>query len=128
MTYLAKIGELTLKGSNIQEFENLLRHNTAKCLEGTGSRITLRAGRLYIDCTEEASSKVEFMLKHLVGITGWAKCKTCEKDIEEIKKTVFEIAKLRQTREPKPLRLIPVVQTKAFLLILMKLIVKQQVL
>ena len=29
MTYLAKIGELTLKGSNIQEFENLLKHNVA---------------------------------------------------------------------------------------------------
>ena len=48
MTYLAKLGELTLKGSNIQEFENLLKHNTAKCLEGTGSKIILRAGRLYI--------------------------------------------------------------------------------
>ena len=105
MTYLAKIGELTLKGSNIQEFENLLRHNTAKCLEGTGSRITLRAGRLYIDCTEEAAPKVEFMLKHLVGITGWAKCRTCEKDIEEIKKTVFEIAKIQADKGAKTFKL-----------------------
>ena len=29
MTYLAKLGELTLKGSNLQEFENLLTKNTA---------------------------------------------------------------------------------------------------
>ena len=79
MTYLAKIGELTLKGSNIQEFENLLKHNTAKCLEGTGSKINLRAGRLYIDCEEAASAKVEFMLNHLIGITGWAKAEVCEK-------------------------------------------------
>ena len=49
MTYLAKIGELTLKGSNLQEFENLLKHNTAKMLEGLHCQITLRAGRLYID-------------------------------------------------------------------------------
>ena len=93
MTYLAKLGELTLKGSNIQEFENLLKHNTAKCLEGTGSKITLRAGRLYIDCEEEASQKVEFLLNHLVGITGWAKCEVCEKKMEAISETVFALAK-----------------------------------
>ena len=52
MTYLAKIGELTLKGSNLQEFENLLKHNTAKYLEGTGAKVSLRAGRLYIECEE----------------------------------------------------------------------------
>ncbi|MCR4900707.1 MAG: tRNA 4-thiouridine(8) synthase ThiI [Treponema sp.] len=93
MTYLAKLGELTLKGSNIQEFENLLKHNTAKCLEGTKSRITLRAGRLYIDTPDENSQKVEFLLNHLIGITGWAKCEITEKDIEAIKKTVYELAK-----------------------------------
>ena len=94
MTYLAKIGELTLKGSNIQEFENLLKHNTAKCLEGTGSKINLRAGRLYIDCEEAASAKVEFMLNHLIGITGWAKCRIAEKNIDSIKKVAYELAKL----------------------------------
>ena len=93
MTYLAKLGELTLKGSNIQEFENLLKHNAAKCLEGTGSKILLRAGRLYIDCDESAAPKVEFMLNHLIGITGWAKCRIAEKDIESIKKVSFELAK-----------------------------------
>ena len=93
MTYLATLGELTLKGSNIQEFENLLKHNTAKCLEGTKSRITLRAGRLYIDTPDENALKVEFLLNHLIGITGWAKCEITEKDIEAIKKTVYELAK-----------------------------------
>ena len=34
MTYLAKIGELTLKGSNLKEFENLLVQNTKKELNG----------------------------------------------------------------------------------------------
>ena len=93
MTYLAKLGELTLKGSNIQEFENLLKHNTAKCLEGTGCKITLRAGRLYIECEEEAAQKVEFLLNHLIGITGWAKCEVCEKNMDDISRTVFELAK-----------------------------------
>ena len=77
MTYLAKIGELTLKGSNIQEFENLLKHNTAKYLEGSGAKISLRAGRLYIECEESVKEKVEFTLNHLIGITGWAQATVC---------------------------------------------------
>ena len=93
MTYLAKIGELTLKGSNLQEFENLLKHNTAQCLEGLDCKVTLRAGRLYIDCDETAAEKVEFTLNHLIGITGWAKVTVCEKTIEDISKAVFDVAK-----------------------------------
>ncbi|MDY4985651.1 MAG: tRNA uracil 4-sulfurtransferase ThiI [Treponema sp.] len=93
MTYLAKIGELTLKGSNLQEFENLLKHNTAKMLEGLHCQITLRAGRLYIDCDQSVSDKVEFTLNHLIGITGWAKVSVCEKTIEDISRAVFELAK-----------------------------------
>ena len=105
MTYLAKLGELTLKGSNIQEFENLLKHNAAKCLEGNGCRIILRAGRLYIDCDEDKAPKVEFMLKHLIGITGWAKCRTCEKDIEAIKATSLELAKIMAGRGCKTFKI-----------------------
>ena len=86
MTYLAKIGELTLKGSNLQEFENLLKHNTAKYLEGTGAKVSLRAGRLYIECEDSLQEKVEFTLNHLIGITGWAKATVCEKTIEAINK------------------------------------------
>ena len=105
MTYLAKIGELTLKGSNIQEFENLLKHNAAKYLEGTGAKITLRAGRLYIDCEEYAAEKVEFTLNHLIGITGWAKAEVCEKTIEDISRAVFEIAKKEAERGCKTFKI-----------------------
>ena len=105
MTYLAKIGELTLKGSNIQEFENLLKHNTAKYLEGTGAKIALRAGRLYIDCEEDAAEKVEFTLNHLIGITGWAKAEVCEKTIEDIRRAVFEIAKKEAERGCKTFKI-----------------------
>ncbi len=105
MTYLAKLGELTLKGSNLQEFENLLKHNTAKCLEGTGSQITLRAGRLYIDCDENQSEKVEFTLNHLIGITGWAKVTVCEKTIEDISRAVFELAKIEAEKGCKTFKI-----------------------
>lgn len=105
MTYLAKIGELTLKGSNIQEFENLLKHNAAKYLEGTDAKITLRAGRLYIECEESAREKVEFTLRHLIGITGWAKAAVCDKTIEAISKAVFDIAKLEAERGCKTFKI-----------------------
>ena len=99
MTYLAKLGELTLKGSNLQEFENLLTKNTKKCLTGKNVKIQLRAGRLYIECEEEDCQAVEFTLNHLLGITGWAKTVTCEKSIEAINEAVFEIAKIQKNNE-----------------------------
>ena len=95
MIYLAKLGELTLKGSNLKDFENQLKHNVIKCLSAQIKNrfvVTLRAGRLYIECEDSDSEKIEFLLKHLIGIAGWAKAEICEKDIESIKKTVFELA------------------------------------
>ena len=105
MTYLAKLGELTLKGSNLQEFENQLKHNAAKCLEGLHCKITLRAGRLYIECDENAEEKVQFTLNHLLGITGWAKAEVCEKTIEAINETVFKLAKTQAEKGCKTFKI-----------------------
>ena len=105
MTYLAKIGELTLKGSNIHEFENLLKHNVAEYLKGLNCQIALRAGRLYIDCDEDVSDKVEFALSHLIGITGWAKATVCEKTIEDISRAVFELAKIEADKGCKTFKI-----------------------
>lgn len=105
MTYLAKLGELTLKGSNLQEFENLLTKNTKKCLAGKNVKIQLRAGRLYIDCEEANCQAVEFTLNHLLGITGWAKTVTCEKSIEAINEAVYEIAKIQAEKGAKTFKI-----------------------
>ena len=105
MTYLAKLGELTLKGSNLQEFENLLTKNTKKCLTGKNVKIQLRAGRLYIECEEKDCQAVEFTLNHLLGITGWAKTVTCEKSIEAINDAVFEIAKIQAEKGAKTFKI-----------------------
>ncbi len=105
MTYLAKLGELTLKGSNLQEFENLLVQNTKKYLSGLNVKISLRAGRLYIDCEENDSNRVEFCLNHLLGITGWAKTTVCEKSIEGISKAVFELAQKEAERGCKTFKI-----------------------
>ena len=95
MTYLAKLGELTLKGSNLHEFERLLVKNTKDCLKDKDVQVTLHAGRMYIDCKEEDCEIVEFTLNHLLGITGWAKTRVCEREIESIKQAVLEEAKIQ---------------------------------
>ena len=105
MTYLAKIGELTLKGSNLKEFENLLVQNTKKYLTGLNTKIELRAGRLYIDCDENDSLRVEFCLNHLLGITGWAKTTVCEKSLESINKAVFSLAQKEVSRGCKTFKI-----------------------
>ena len=95
-TYLAKVGELTLKGTNIKEFEQLLVRNTKKYLEGRKTKVILRAGRMYIECSddEDDCQAVEFCLNHLIGIVGWAKTRTCERTLESIKDAVMEEAKI----------------------------------
>nr|WP_318659303.1 tRNA uracil 4-sulfurtransferase ThiI [uncultured Treponema sp.] len=94
ITYLAKLGELTLKGSNINAFESKLVRNVRDFLKHIPVDIILRAGRMYIDVEEENCREVEFCLSHLIGITGWAKTTICEKNIASITATVTELGKI----------------------------------
>ena len=91
-TYLAKLGELTLKGTNIKFFERQLFRNAQSYFEESDEvEIELRAGRMYFSGDDALAAKIEFCLEHLIGITGFAKCEVCEKNIDAIKKTVFEL-------------------------------------
>lgn len=93
MIYLAKLGELTLKKSNLKEFEHRLVKNTRLYLETVHAKVSLIAGRLYIETEDEnAAPAIEFTLNHLIGITGWAKAIHCEKNIESIKKAAYKEA------------------------------------
>lgn len=92
VTYLGKIGELALKGSNIKSFEKLLVSNAKNCLLSVDAKVSLRAGRLYVECEENACEAVEFTLNRLLGITGWAKAVPVDKDISAIQNTVYELA------------------------------------
>ena len=104
-TYLGKLGELTLKGSNLHSFEKLLLANTKEYLEGTDSVVSLHAGRLYIDCGEEFCSRVEFALSHLLGITGWAKTMVCEKEIHAIQDAILLLAKTASEKGAKTFKI-----------------------
>lgn len=114
MTYLAKIGELTLKGANIKEFERQLVINTKECLKGHNVDVKMRAGRLYIDCQEEAARDVEFTLDHLVGITGWAVAVTCGKTIDAISSAVYDEAVRAKERGAATFKIEARRQDKAF--------------
>lgn len=92
VTYLAKLGELTLKGKNLKEFERRLVNNAQLYLESVKARVLIRAGRLYIEGPESSCQAIEFTLNHLIGITGWAKTTICEKTIQSMKETVMKIA------------------------------------
>ena len=92
VTYLAKLGELTLKGANIKRFEKQLLQNARLYFEKTDDvKIVLRAGRMYFTADEPLSEKIEFCLEHLVGITGWAKTMVVEKTIDAIKDAAYEL-------------------------------------
>lgn len=91
-TYLGKVGELTLKGSNMHVFEKQLVQNLRIMLETAEAKVWTAAGRLYVDCTKDSCVAVEFALDHLMGITGWAKVTVVQKDIQSIRAAVTQIA------------------------------------
>ena len=97
-TFLGKIGELMLKGSNIKTFEKALLQNARTYLKDTGAKVSVRAGRLYIECPDGETEAVRWTLAHLLGITGWAEARVVEKDIGAIAEEVA-----RQCEEAKKL-------------------------
>jgi thiamine biosynthesis protein ThiI len=109
VTYLAKLGELTLKGLNRKLFEKRLVLNARSALEGTAATVRLCAGRLYVTAgssgTDDSSGKIEFALSHLIGITGWAKTAVCDKSIDAIHQTAYEQALLAKAAGAKTFKI-----------------------
>lgn len=105
VTYLGKLGELTLKGSNIKSFENKLVRNVRDFLKHIPADISLRAGRLYLEVDEQFCHQAEYCLSHLIGITGWAKTVICDKTIASITKTVTELGKTAKENGAKTFKI-----------------------
>ncbi|MBQ3825495.1 MAG: tRNA 4-thiouridine(8) synthase ThiI [Spirochaetaceae bacterium] len=98
VTYLGKVGELTLKGSNLKEFEKKLGANLKIALGAVPNiKIRVASGRLYVDAEEQYAEAVEYALKHLLGITGWAKTQAVEKNMDAIKAAV--VAEAQRAKE-----------------------------
>jgi thiamine biosynthesis protein ThiI len=89
LTYLAKLGELTLKGLNRNAFERRLVENARNYLEHTGAKVRLKDSRLYIEGPETSAAAIENALTHLIGITGWARALECPKNLAAIQEEVY---------------------------------------
>lgn len=87
-TYLVRVGELTLKGGNLKDFEQRLVQNAQLFLDGTGSHVRIRAGRMYVRVKPEFEEQAEYALSHLIGAAGWARAQTVEHSIDAITKAV----------------------------------------
>ena len=90
--FLGRVGELTLKGGNRRDFERCLVQNAELFLEGSGAKVRLASGRLYVRCPEESEQAAAFALSHLAGIAGWAKARAVAKDMGAIDRAVLEEA------------------------------------
>jgi thiamine biosynthesis protein ThiI len=83
-TYLLKLGELTLKGGNRSEFEQILKRNLTTMLKGSRAVINITQGRFFVHCEADKEAQVEAVLDRLIGIAGWAKARVCEKTLEAV--------------------------------------------
>jgi len=86
ITWLLKPAELTLKGENKKSFEGVLKSNIQRLLSKVDNKIKYKftAGRYYIQADDEKSKEIEYILSHLIGISGWARTVTCEKTPEAV--------------------------------------------
>ncbi|MDR0690059.1 MAG: tRNA 4-thiouridine(8) synthase ThiI [Spirochaetaceae bacterium] len=93
ITYLLKLGELTLKGGNRRVFERILRRNLEALIRGTGARVETASGRFYLHSPEDTESRAEDALDHLMGISGWAQTRVCEKTVPAVIRSCVEEGK-----------------------------------
>uniref|UniRef100_A0A7C3IRL6 Probable tRNA sulfurtransferase n=1 Tax=Gracilinema caldarium TaxID=215591 RepID=A0A7C3IRL6_9SPIR len=92
-TYLLKLGELTLKGGNRSEFEQILKRNLTTMLKGSRAVINITQGRFFVHCEGDKEAQVEAVLDRLIGIAGWAKARVCEKTVEAVVEACITEAK-----------------------------------
>jgi len=84
--WLLKPGELTLKGDNRKSFEGVLKSNIQRLFNMLDCNVKLKftSGRYYVHAPLDKSQAVENILSHLIGISGWAKTVTCEKNEQDV--------------------------------------------
>jgi thiamine biosynthesis protein ThiI len=90
--YLVKIGEILLKLGNRKEFEDKLKHDLARRLEGRAGRIEYFPGRIFIEAREGAEAEVEAVLSKTPGINGFARAWRVRKTPEAVFEAGLAIA------------------------------------
>ncbi|HTX73498.1 MAG TPA: tRNA uracil 4-sulfurtransferase ThiI [Rectinemataceae bacterium] len=90
--YLVKIGEILLKLGNRKEFEDRLRSQIKRRLEGIPHRIELFPGRYFVSVPEGFAERAEFILSRTPGVNGYARAHKVEKQVEPVLKAALEVA------------------------------------
>jgi len=98
LTWLIRLGELTLKGGNRKAFEIILRRNLQAMLAGKDVQIALKNGRFYVHGPEGCRSVVEDALSRLMGIAGWAETGSFAKTVEAVTEACIEEGRKLQAR------------------------------
>lgn len=92
---LVKYGEISLKGKNRSQFEDLLIRNISHALKGMDyHRISKAYGRIYIECGTSWEAIVE-ALKGVFGIVAMSLAVKTELDMEAIKQAALRLMEER---------------------------------
>ena len=84
ITWLLKPAELSLKGGNRRAFENILKRNIIRQLGNIKAKLEIKSGRFYLHAKPEYCEHAEQILNRVIGISGWARARICEKTKDDI--------------------------------------------
>ncbi|MCG8452145.1 MAG: tRNA 4-thiouridine(8) synthase ThiI [Spirochaetales bacterium] len=95
--WLIKVGEISLKKGNRAFFERVLKENIRKKLrlvapEGSGSQISNRGGRFYLD-TSLPEDLIRPILASTPGIVAFSRALKVKKDLDSLTEASIEVAK-----------------------------------
>lgn len=95
--YLVKIGEISLKDGNRQQFIDRLKRDVKRRLSGIRNTFASRDARYYLTVPESAAAEAEFVLSRVPGINGWARAEKADKDISDIRSIGVRLMAARAT-------------------------------
>jgi thiamine biosynthesis protein ThiI len=90
--YLVKIGEILLKLGNRKEFEDRLRSQLNRRLEGIAHKVELYPGRYFVTVSEEYAAAAEYMLSRMPGVNGYARAFKVEKRVDAVFAAALQVA------------------------------------
>jgi len=90
--YLVKIGEILLKLGNRKEFEERLRSQLKRRLEGVPHKVELYPGRYFVTVPEDEAATAEFVLSRTPGVNGYARAHKVEKRPEAVFEAALRVA------------------------------------
>lgn len=73
IVFLVKLGEILLKLGNRKEFEDRLKFDLKRRLEGRATRVEFFPGRIYVEPMEGREAEVEAVLSRIPGVNGFAR-------------------------------------------------------